>query len=100
MGGSRRTACLAGLFIGYVQRIGGEPEFAPCDIANQGERVNTFYVVEIAPDNEQGLLKPGIPGDAVFGEEKAPSCLTLGDLLATAVADGAGQAPVAYDAAR
>lgn len=55
-------------FAGRVQRIGDQPEFTPRNIATKEERVNTFYVVEIALDNEQGLLKPGMPGDAVFGE--------------------------------
>lgn len=56
------------VFAGRVQRISDEPEFTPRNIATKEERVNTFYIVEIALDNEQGLLKPGMPGDAAFGE--------------------------------
>jgi HlyD family secretion protein len=55
-------------FTGHVLRIGDQPEFTPRNTATKEERLNTFYTVEIALDNEEGLLKPGIPADATFVE--------------------------------
>jgi HlyD family secretion protein len=55
-------------FAGIVARIGDQPEYTPRNIATQEERVNTFYAVEIRLSNEEGLLKPGMPADARFGE--------------------------------
>ena len=57
-------------FTGHVLRIGDQPEFTPRNVATQEERLNTFYAVEIALENEQGLLKPGMPADAVFQDDK------------------------------
>jgi HlyD family secretion protein len=54
-------------FEGRVTRIGNEPEFTPRNVATQEERLNTFYQVEIALPNPEGLLKPGMPAEAVFG---------------------------------
>lgn len=53
-------------FEGQVTRIGDEPEFTPRNVATAEERLNTFYVVEIRLPNPEGLLKPGMPADAVF----------------------------------
>jgi HlyD family secretion protein len=54
------------VFEGQVSRIGSEPEFTPRNVATAEERLNTFYAVEIQLDNADGLLKPGMPADAVF----------------------------------
>ena len=54
------------VFIGQVSRIGDRPEFTPRNVATKEERINTFYAVEIVLDNEQGTLKPGMPGEASF----------------------------------
>ena len=53
-------------FGGQVVKIGAEPEFTPRNVATAEERLNTFYAVEIELPNSQGLLKPGMPADAVF----------------------------------
>ena len=55
------------VFEGQVSGIGSEPEFTPRNIATAEERLNTFYAVEIQLANPDGLLKPGMPADAVFG---------------------------------
>lgn len=55
------------VFEGQVSRIGSEPEFTPRNVATAEERLNTFYAVEIQLSNLEGLLKPGMPADAVFG---------------------------------
>jgi HlyD family secretion protein len=53
-------------FAGRVSRISEEPEYTPRNVTTKEERVNTFYQVEVALDNPQGLLKPGMPADATF----------------------------------
>ena len=53
-------------FNGQVTRIGDEPEFTPRNITTKEERLNTFYAVKVRLPNDQGLLKPGMPADAIF----------------------------------
>lgn len=53
-------------FSGQVTRIGSEPEFTPRNVATKEERLNTFYAVEVRLPNAEGLLKPGMPADAIF----------------------------------
>jgi HlyD family secretion protein len=53
-------------FEGRVTKIGSEPEFTPRNVATAEERRNTFYAAEIELANPDGLLKPGMPADAVF----------------------------------
>lgn len=55
------------VFDGHVVRIADEPQFTPRNVATAEERLNTFYAVEIELPNPEGLLKPGMPADAVFG---------------------------------
>ena len=55
------------VFDGHVVRIADEPEFTPRNVATAEERLNTFYAAEIELPNPDGLLKPGMPADAVFG---------------------------------
>ena len=53
-------------FEGEVSHISDDPEFTPRNVATKEERLNTVYAVEIRLDNSEGLLKPGMPADAVF----------------------------------
>jgi len=53
-------------FNGQVTRIGDEPEFTPRNITTKEERLNTFYAVKVRLPNDKGLLKPGMPADAIF----------------------------------
>lgn len=53
-------------FMGRVARIGSQPEYTPRNVATAEERVSTFYAVEVHLPNAEGLLKPGMPADAVF----------------------------------
>ena len=57
------------VFEGQVSGIGSSPEFTPRNVATAEERLNTFYAVEIQLSNPEGLLKPGMPADAVFGSQ-------------------------------
>jgi len=53
-------------FTGKVRRIASEAEFTPKYVQTQDERARTVFAVEIALPNPQGLLKPGMPADAVI----------------------------------
>ncbi len=52
---------------GTIRRIGSQAEFTPKYVQTQDERARTVFPVEIAVDNSQRLLKPGMPADAVMG---------------------------------
>jgi HlyD family secretion protein len=53
-------------FYGRVRRISQQAEFTPKFVQTQEERARTVFAVEIAVPNEQGLLKPGMPADAII----------------------------------
>jgi len=54
------------VFRGRVSQIGDEPEYTPRNVATVEERINTYYAVDIALDNPDGALKPGMPADVTF----------------------------------
>jgi HlyD family secretion protein len=54
-------------FAGQVTYMADQPQYTPRNVATQEERVNTVYGVKIRLPNAEGLLKPGMAGDAVFG---------------------------------
>lgn len=58
---------LARTFQGQVVHIADQPQYTPRNVATQEERVNTVYGVKIRLPNPDGLLKPGMAGDAAFG---------------------------------
>jgi HlyD family secretion protein len=53
-------------FEGRVVHVSDRAEYTPRNVATREERVNTVYPVEILLPNPEGLLKPGMPADAVF----------------------------------
>lgn len=53
-------------FGGRVTHINDQAEFTPKNIQTHEERVNLVFAVEIALDNSAGLLRPGMPADAVL----------------------------------
>lgn len=53
-------------FEGEVVSIGREAEFTPRNVQTDEERVNLVFAVEIAIDNADGRLKPGMPADAMI----------------------------------
>lgn len=53
-------------FEGKVRRIASQAEFTPKYVQTQDERARTVFAVEIAVPNTDGVLKPGMPADAVF----------------------------------
>ena len=56
------------VFSGIVTKIANEAEFTPKNVQTEEERVNLVFAVEIIFDNDEGLLKPGMPADIVILE--------------------------------
>jgi HlyD family secretion protein len=54
-------------FPGKIREIASEAEFTPKNVQTKKERTNLVFRVKIALPNTQGLLKPGMPADAVLG---------------------------------
>lgn len=55
-------------FTGVVEEIADRGEFTPKMIQTQKERANIVFAVKIAAENHEGILKPGMPADVVFGK--------------------------------
>jgi HlyD family secretion protein len=56
-------------FAGRIDEIGSEAEFTPRNVQTKKERVNLVFRVKIALENRDGVLKPGLPADAVLRPE-------------------------------
>lgn len=54
------------VFEAEVLRIADEAEYTPRNVQTQEERQNTVFAIELAVNNEDGKLKPGMPADVVF----------------------------------
>jgi HlyD family secretion protein len=53
-------------FPGKITFIAEEAEFTPKNIQTRDERVKLVFGVKVAVDNPLGILKPGMPADAVL----------------------------------
>ncbi len=53
-------------FAGAVSRIAEQAEYTPRNVSTRDERVNLVFAVDIALDNPDGLLKPGMVGEVVL----------------------------------
>ena len=53
-------------FPGEISEIASEAEFTPKNVQTKKERVNLVFRVKIAAKNPDGVLKPGMPADAVL----------------------------------
>jgi HlyD family secretion protein len=53
-------------FRGKVERINSSAEFTPRNVQTKEERVKLVFGVKVALPNPDGLLKPGLPADAVI----------------------------------
>jgi HlyD family secretion protein len=53
-------------FTGVVTDIASRGEFTPRTIQTKQERANVVFGVKLSIDNEDGILKPGMPADVVF----------------------------------
>ena len=52
-------------FPGTVSEISSEAEFTPKNVQTKKERVNLVFRIKIAVPGAEGVLKPGMPADAV-----------------------------------
>ncbi|MFQ5854971.1 MAG: HlyD family secretion protein [Anaerolineae bacterium] len=57
------------VFEGEIVLIASEAEFTPKNVQTKEERANLVFAVKIRLPNSEGLLKPGMPADAVIEEE-------------------------------
>jgi len=48
-----------------VSEISSEAEFTPKNVQTKKERVNLVFRIKIAVPSADGVLKPGMPADAV-----------------------------------
>jgi HlyD family secretion protein len=53
-------------YTGTVINIASKGEFTPKTIQTKKERTNVVFAVKIGINNENGVLKPGMPADVVF----------------------------------
>lgn len=53
-------------YTGVVTNIASKGEFTPKTIQTKKERTNVVFAVKIGINNENGVLKPGMPADVVF----------------------------------
>ncbi len=54
------------VFAGTVDRLAHEAEFTPSSVQTKGDRAKLVFKVKILLPNASGLLKAGMPADAVF----------------------------------
>lgn len=54
-------------FPGMITEVASEAEFTPKNVQTRKERVNLVFRVKIAVSGSDGILKPGMPADAVLG---------------------------------
>jgi HlyD family secretion protein len=54
-------------FPGKVTYISPEAEFTPKNVQTKEDRVKLVFGVKVEIENKEGLLKPGLPADAVIG---------------------------------
>jgi multidrug resistance efflux pump len=53
-------------FAGTVAFISQQAEFTPKNVQTQKDRVNMVFAMRVRLDNPEGLLKPGMPADAMI----------------------------------
>jgi HlyD family secretion protein len=58
-------------FAGAITEIASEAEFTPKNVQTKKERVNLVFRVKIGVRNPDGVLKPGMPADAVIRSDAA-----------------------------
>lgn len=53
---------------GFIEEIASQGEYTPKVIQTKKERTNIVYAVKIKVDNQNNLLKPGMPADVIFDQ--------------------------------
>ena len=56
------------VFNAVVVRIADQAEYTPRNVQTQEDRRTIVFAIELAVDDPQGKLKPGMPADVEFGE--------------------------------
>ncbi len=59
-------------FAGRVSYVSSQAEFTPKNVQTQEERVKLVFAVNVAVDNADGILKPGMPADVAIADEARP----------------------------
>lgn len=54
------------VFAGTIKEISQKAEFTPRQSITQNERANLVFYVKVKINNEEGILKPGMPADVVI----------------------------------
>jgi len=54
------------VFHGTVTEISDHAEFTPGNVQTREERVKLVFAVKVLLSNQDGVLKPGLPADAVI----------------------------------
>lgn len=57
------------VFPGKVRSVSDRAEFTPRQSLTTEERANLVFAVEVAVDNAESLLKPGMPADVTFNDD-------------------------------
>jgi multidrug resistance efflux pump len=57
-------------FTGTLVFVSSQAEFTPKNVQTREERVNMVFAVKVHLPNPGHLLKPGMPADAVIGNEE------------------------------
>lgn len=55
---------------GRIREIKDSAEYTPRQSISRNERANLVFAVKVALPNEDGLLKPGMPADVTFHEQR------------------------------
>ena len=58
-------------FTGQVSYVSAQAEFTPKNVQTQEERVKLVFAVNVAVDNPDGTLKPGMPADVYIQTGRA-----------------------------
>lgn len=53
-------------FSGKVTKISDQAQFTPKNVETKEERVKLVFAIEVSIENEDSVLKPGMPGDVVL----------------------------------
>ena len=55
-------------FTAFVSRIADRAEFTPRNVQTMEGRSTTVYAIQLAVQDAEGLLKPGMPADVIFNQ--------------------------------
>lgn len=56
------------IFAGMIKEISDNAEFTPRQSITRKERANLVFAVKISVENNEGILKPGLPADVILSD--------------------------------